>query len=79
MSNQFGAVLASLRKAQGLTQKALAKTSGVSRAAIADLERGHYSSPRIATLRRLAKALKVQAAALLVEEPRRSRHSTPRR
>lgn len=45
------------RIAQNLTQEALAKKSGVSRATISGLENGYIATTTTATLRKLAFAL----------------------
>ena len=64
-----GHVLRSLRKHQGLTQHKLAELSGVSRASIADMERG-YKNYRIQTLRDLLPYLGVSGSTFMkmVEE-----------
>jgi transcriptional regulator with XRE-family HTH domain len=51
--------LAELRKRRMLTQMELASLSGVSRAAIAALEKGHRTA-QPGTVRKLAKALKAK-------------------
>ncbi len=53
-----------LRKKQGLTQKALAKRTGVTREYIARLELGRHD-PMFSTLVKLAKALNVNVRELL--------------
>jgi transcriptional regulator with XRE-family HTH domain len=53
-----------LRAAKGLTQEALARRAKVSLGYIARLETGHHD-PKLSTLRKLARALGVPAAALL--------------
>jgi transcriptional regulator with XRE-family HTH domain len=52
------------REAAGLSLRALAARSGVSPSAISDIERG-AKSPTVATVARLARALGVDAAALV--------------
>ena len=56
--------LVALREKRGLSQRALAKLSKVTHVTIARIETGVYD-PRLSTLRRLAKALKVKVADLL--------------
>lgn len=52
------------RRAQGLSLEAVAKLSGVSRSMVSQIERGE-SSPTIATLWNLTRALKVDFSGLL--------------
>jgi transcriptional regulator with XRE-family HTH domain len=54
-----------LRTQRGLTQMELAKKTKVTQAFIAQLETGAEDNPTLATLRRLAKALKVTIAELV--------------
>ena len=54
-----------LRTRCGLTQSLLAKKTKVSQAYIAQLETGVEDNPKLDTLRRLAKALKVTVGELL--------------
>ncbi len=54
-----------LRDAKGLTQRALAAKVGVKGAYIAQLETGARKNPSLDVLKRLAKALDVDATALL--------------
>jgi len=56
--------LKQLREARGLTQAALAKRTGVSRAYLARLEIGRHDPP-LSTLEKLAKALRVKVGRLL--------------
>jgi len=55
------------RRAQGLSLDAVAKLSGVSRSMVSQIERGE-SSPTIATLWNLTRALQVDFAGLLDDE-----------
>jgi predicted ATPase/DNA-binding XRE family transcriptional regulator len=57
----FGQLLRELRVAAALTQEELAEVAGLSPRAISDLERGERRSPRHATVRRLAAALRLAA------------------
>ncbi|MCM3900373.1 MAG: helix-turn-helix domain-containing protein [Pyrinomonadaceae bacterium] len=54
-----------LRIRMGLAQAELAKRAKVSQAFIAQLETGVEDNPKLDTLRRLAKALKVTVAELV--------------
>ncbi|MBO9395124.1 helix-turn-helix domain-containing protein [Shimia sp. R9_2] len=59
--------LRAARREQGLSLEAVAKLSGVSRSMVSQIERGE-SSPTIATLWNLTRALQVDFAGLLDEE-----------
>jgi len=61
---QLPARLKAARQAQGLSLEAVAKLSGVSRSMVSQIERGE-SSPTIATLWNLTRALQVDFAGLL--------------
>ena len=63
---QLPARLKNARRAQGLSLDAVAKLSGVSRSMVSQIERGE-SSPTIATLWNLTRALQVDFAGLLEE------------
>ncbi len=60
------------RRAQGLSLDAVAKLSGVSRSMVSQIERGE-SSPTIATLWNLTRALQVDFAGLLEETATKDR------
>ncbi|MDO6730662.1 XRE family transcriptional regulator [Marinovum sp. 2_MG-2023] len=60
------------RRTQGLSLDAVAKLSGVSRSMVSQIERGE-SSPTIATLWNLTRALQVDFAGLLEEEVQTNR------
>src|SRR5829696_6492734 len=62
-SATFGMLLRQLRLAAGLTQEGLAERAGVSARGVQDLERGVRLAPRAETLRLLADALDLDAAA----------------
>jgi predicted transcriptional regulator len=53
-----------LRKKRGMTQEALARSAEVSLPYIGRLETGHYD-PKLSTLRKLAKALRVPVGKLV--------------
>src|SRR5262252_2520894 len=59
---RLAALVRNYRRAAGLTQGQLAESSGVSRAAIRDLEQGRTRRPRAGSLNRLADALGLEAA-----------------
>ena len=56
--------LKQLREAKGLTQEALPRKAGVSRAYLARLEMGRHDPP-LSRLRALAQALKVDVSELV--------------
>lgn len=58
------------RQAQGLSLDAVAKLSGVSRSMVSQIERGN-SSPTVSTLWNLTRALQVDFAGLLDDQPPR--------
>ena len=60
----FGARLKRFRKVQRLTQADLARLAGISRVSLARIEAGTHS-PRLETLKALARALKVSPSQLL--------------
>lgn len=62
--NKLPARLKAARQTQGLSLEAVAKLSGVSRSMVSQIERGE-SSPTIATLWNLTRALQVDFAGLL--------------
>jgi transcriptional regulator with XRE-family HTH domain len=74
---QLPARLREARRAQGLSLDAVAKLSGVSRSMVSQIERGE-SSPTIATLWNLTRALQVDFAGLLDEVTSGSRIETLR-
>lgn len=57
--------LKTLRTARGLTQVELAKKMKLKQAYVARLESGEEHNPTLATLRRLATALKVKVSELI--------------
>ena len=62
-SSSFAGVLRRHRVAAGLSQQALAERAGISTRGLSDLERGLSQAPRLDTLKRLADALGMDAAA----------------
>jgi XRE family transcriptional regulator, master regulator for biofilm formation len=58
-------VVTTLREAQGLSQRSLAKKANVTAAYVAMIETGVRKNPSLAILQRLAKALGVPVTALL--------------
>jgi transcriptional regulator with XRE-family HTH domain len=61
----FAVNLKRLRARSGLTQREVAKKTKISRSYLGQLETGEQTNPTLATLRGLAKALKVSVWELL--------------
>ena len=68
-ARKLGVRLKKLRKERGLSQATLAERVGISRVHLANLESDddatHHRSPSLATLEKLAKALRVKVAELV--------------
>lgn len=62
---ELGHRLRSLREERGLTQQALARAAGIATDMVSRLENGHYSSPGLRTLLRIAAGMGLPVAALL--------------
>jgi transcriptional regulator with XRE-family HTH domain len=58
--HRLGSSIRAIRVKRGWTQQELARRSGVSRATISRLERGHLATFSVDTIRRVAKALEVR-------------------
>jgi len=67
IAERLAARLRKARKSKGLSLEAMAKLSGVSRSMLSQIERGE-SSPTVATLWSLTRALQVDFAGLLDDE-----------
>jgi len=66
---ELGARLRTLREERGLTQQVLAQSAGIATDMVSRLENGHYSSPGLRTLVRIAEGMGVSVAALLPDLP----------
>ncbi len=62
---RLGKMLKACREKKGMTQAQLAKRAKVTQAYVAMLEAGAKKNPSLATLKRIAKALKVEVGDLL--------------
>jgi DNA-binding SARP family transcriptional activator len=62
MATRLGSYVQQLRRDAGLTQQQAADLAGLSVGSLRDLEQGRITSPRSATLRRLAEALRLSSA-----------------
>ncbi len=60
-----GEKLVRLRRGQGLTQAELSESSGVAQSTIAQIETGKRARPHPGTLKKLAKAMGLEARDLL--------------
>ncbi len=65
MGHQLRTMVARLRKQQNLTLLQLARRVGVTEAYMSMLESGERKNPTLATLKKLAKALRVTVQKLL--------------
>ena len=66
---ELGQRLRTLREERGLTQQVLAQAAGIATDMVSRLENGHYSSPGLRTLVRIADGMGVGVAALLPDLP----------
>jgi transcriptional regulator with XRE-family HTH domain len=73
---ELGLRLRSLREERGLTQQALARAAGIATDMVSRLENGHYSSPGLRTLLRIADGMGLPVSTLL-PELQAVPHSTP--
>jgi transcriptional regulator with XRE-family HTH domain len=74
---ELGARLRTLREERGLTQQVLAQSAGIATDMVSRLENGHYSSPGLRTLVRIAEGMGVSVAALLPDLPSASGTQSP--
>lgn len=65
----LGMRVRALREERGLTQQALAQSAGIATDMVSRLENGHYSSPGLRTLLRIAAGMGTQVASLLPDMP----------
>ena len=73
---ELGHRVRSLREERGLTQQALAKAAGIATDMVSRLENGHYSSPGLRTLLRIADGMGLPVSALLPDVHSMT-HTTP--
>jgi transcriptional regulator with XRE-family HTH domain len=67
--SELGHRLRQLREERGLTQQAVARSAGVATDMVSRLENGHYTSPGLRTLLRIAEGMGVAVSALLPDLP----------
>jgi transcriptional regulator with XRE-family HTH domain len=65
----LGLRVRALREERNLTQQALAQSAGIATDMVSRLENGHYSSPGLRTLLRIAAGMGTQVASLLPDMP----------
>ena len=73
---ELGHRVRSLREERGLTQQSLARAAGIATDMVSRLENGHYSSPGLRTLLRIADGMGLPVSALL-PDVHNIAHTTP--
>lgn len=66
---RLGQRIRAVREERGLTQQAVARSAGIATDMVSRLENGHYTSPGLRTLLRIAEGVGVSLAALLPDAP----------
>lgn len=66
---RLGQRIRSVREEAGLTQQAVARSAGIATDMVSRLENGHYTSPGLRTLLRIAGGMGVSLTALLPDAP----------
>ena len=66
---RLGQRIRAVREEAGLTQQAVARSAGIATDMVSRLENGHYTSPGLRTLLRIAEGMGVSLASLLPEVP----------
>ncbi|HEY0135097.1 MAG TPA: helix-turn-helix domain-containing protein [Nannocystis sp.] len=66
---RLGQRIRAVREERGLTQQAVAKSAGIATDMVSRLENGHYTSPGLRTLLRIAEGMDVSLAMLLPDAP----------
>lgn len=67
--SELGHRLRNLREERGMTQQVLAQAAGIATDMVSRLENGHYSSPGLRTLLRIAEGMGLSVSALLPDMP----------
>ena len=62
---KLGQRIRAVREERGLTQQAVARSAGIATDMVSRLENGHYTSPGLRTLLRIAEGMDVSLASLL--------------
>ncbi len=66
---KLGQRIRAVREERGLTQQAVARSAGIATDMVSRLENGHYTSPGLRTLLRIAEGMGVSLALLLPDAP----------
>jgi transcriptional regulator with XRE-family HTH domain len=66
---RLGQRIRAVREERGLTQQAVARSAGIATDMVSRLENGHYTSPGLRTLLRIAEGIGVSLATLLPDAP----------
>jgi transcriptional regulator with XRE-family HTH domain len=66
---KLGQRIRAIREERGLTQQAVARSAGIATDMVSRLENGHYTSPGLRTLLRIAEGMGVSLGALLPDAP----------
>lgn len=66
---RLGQRIRAVREERGLTQQAVARSAGIATDMVSRLENGHYTSPGLRTLLRIAEGMGVSLAMLLPDAP----------
>ena len=66
---ELGQRLRQLREERGMTQQTVARAAGIATDMVSRLENGHYSSPGLRTLLRIAEGMGISIATMLPEVP----------
>ncbi len=66
---KLGLRIRAVREERGLTQQAVARSAGIATDMVSRLENGHYTSPGLRTLLRIAEGVGVSLATLLPDAP----------
>lgn len=67
--SELGHRLRTLREERGLTQQSVARAAGIATDMVSRLENGHYSSPGLRTLLRIADGMGLSVSTLLPDVP----------
>ena len=66
---ELGHRLRQLREERGLTQQSVARAAGIATDMVSRLENGHYSSPGLRTLLRIAEGMGIAVGSILPDLP----------